>query len=111
MIENQENVRSGSDKGYHVVLSPYTGNYIPLKPDLMFIDEQVESKFVDVVSNVAPSDVKTVVSKYEYVNVKNKGVYSTVETKIVRKNSFSPLIIEDWNSDDESKVEFEPKVE
>nr|GFA46681.1 hypothetical protein [Tanacetum cinerariifolium] len=111
MIENQENVRSRSDKGYHAVLPPYTGNYIPLKPDLMFIDKQVKSKFVDVVSNVASSDVKTVVSKYEYVNVKNKGVYSTVKTKIVRKNNFSPLIIEDWNSDDESKVEFEPKVE
>nr|GEV02148.1 putative ribonuclease H-like domain-containing protein [Tanacetum cinerariifolium] len=38
-------------------------------------------------------------------------VYSTVETKPVRKNNFSPPIIEDWNSDDESEVEFEPKVE
>nr|GEY97908.1 hypothetical protein [Tanacetum cinerariifolium] len=27
------------------------------------------------------------------------------------KNNFSPPIIEDWNSDDESKVEFEAKVE
>nr|GEX44486.1 hypothetical protein [Tanacetum cinerariifolium] len=43
MIENQENVKSRSDKGYHVVFSPYTGNYIPPKPDLMFIDEQVEN--------------------------------------------------------------------
>nr|GEX33332.1 ribonuclease H-like domain, reverse transcriptase, RNA-dependent DNA polymerase [Tanacetum cinerariifolium] len=80
---------------------PYTGNYIPPKPDLMFIDEQVKSESMDVVSNVSSSAVKTVESKVESVDVKNKGVYSTVETKPVRKNNFSPLIIEDWNSDDE----------
>nr|GEZ14881.1 hypothetical protein [Tanacetum cinerariifolium] len=39
MLENQENVKSRSDKGYHAVPPPYTGNYIPPKPDLMFIDE------------------------------------------------------------------------
>nr|GEV25092.1 retrotransposon Orf1 [Tanacetum cinerariifolium] len=77
----------------------------------MFIDEQVKSESVDVVSTVSSSVVKTVKSKVEFVDVKNKGVYSTVETKTVRKNSFSPPIIEDWNSDDESEVEFEPKVE
>nr|GEV26475.1 hypothetical protein [Tanacetum cinerariifolium] len=36
-----------SDKGYHAVPTPYTGNYIPPKPDLMFIDEQVESNTVE----------------------------------------------------------------
>nr|GFA21158.1 hypothetical protein [Tanacetum cinerariifolium] len=81
------------------------------KPDLTFIDEQVKSDSVDVVSNVASSDVKTVESKHESVDVKNKGVYNTIETKPVRKNSFSPPVIEDWNSDDKSEVEFVPKVE
>nr|GEU95865.1 hypothetical protein [Tanacetum cinerariifolium] len=100
-----------SDKGYHAVPPPYTGNYIPPKPDLMFIDEQVESESMDVVSNVSSSVVKTVESKVESVDVKNKGVYSTVETKLVKKNNFSPLIIEDYISDDESEVEFVPKVE
>nr|GFD35282.1 hypothetical protein [Tanacetum cinerariifolium] len=104
-------VRSRSNKGYHAVPPPYTGNYIPPKPDLMFIDEQVKSESVDVVSNVASSDVKTVVSKHESVDVKNKGVCSTVETKTVRKNNFSPPIIKDWNSDNESDLEFEPKFE
>nr|GEW93544.1 zf-CCHC domain-containing protein [Tanacetum cinerariifolium] len=111
MIENQESVKSISDKGYHAVLSPYTGNYIPPKPDLMFIDEQVESEFVDVVSTVTSSAVKIIESKVKSVDVKNKGVYSTVKTKPIKKNNFSPLLIEDWNSDDESEVEFEPKVE
>nr|GEX09966.1 putative ribonuclease H-like domain-containing protein [Tanacetum cinerariifolium] len=71
MIENQENVKSRSDQGYHAVPPPYTWNYIPPKPDLIFIDEQVES--------------------------------DTVETKPVKKNSFSPPIIKDWISDDESE--------
>nr|GEU76365.1 putative reverse transcriptase domain-containing protein [Tanacetum cinerariifolium] len=111
MIENQENVKSISDKGYHTVPLPYTGNYMPPKPDLMFIDEQVKSKSVDVVSNVSSSVVKTVESKVESVDVKNKGVYSIVETKHIKKNSFSHPVIEDWNSDNESEVEFVPKVE
>nr|GFA53246.1 hypothetical protein [Tanacetum cinerariifolium] len=44
-------------------------------------------------------DYETVELKVKFVDVKNKCVYSTVETKPVRKNNFSPLIIEDWNSD------------
>nr|GEY23184.1 hypothetical protein [Tanacetum cinerariifolium] len=84
IFENKKNVKSRSDKGYHAVPLSYTRNYIPPKPDLMFIDEQVESESVDVVSNVTSSAVKTV----ESVNVKNKGVYNTVETKPDRKNNF-----------------------
>nr|GEU66345.1 hypothetical protein [Tanacetum cinerariifolium] len=100
--DSKENVKSRSDKGYHAVLPPYTGNYIPPKPDLMFTDEQVESKSVDVVFNVSSSALKTVELKVESVDVRNKGVYSTVETKLVKKNNFSTPIIEDWISDDET---------
>nr|GEY23306.1 hypothetical protein [Tanacetum cinerariifolium] len=100
LLESQENVKTRSDKGYHVVPPPYTGNYIPPKPDLMFIDEQIESESVDVVSNVSSSAVKTVESKVKSVDVKIKGVYSTEETKPVKKNNFSTLIIEDLIYDD-----------
>nr|GEY70385.1 hypothetical protein [Tanacetum cinerariifolium] len=65
--------------------------------DLTFIDKQVESDSIDVVSNVASSDVKTVESKHESVDVKSKGAYSTIETKPIMKNNFSPPIIEDCN--------------
>nr|GEW40580.1 hypothetical protein [Tanacetum cinerariifolium] len=44
MLENQENDKSRSDKRHHVVPQPYTGNYMPPKPDLMFMDDKVESK-------------------------------------------------------------------
>nr|GEU60411.1 uncharacterized mitochondrial protein AtMg00810-like [Tanacetum cinerariifolium] len=69
--DSEENVKSISDKGYHAVLPPYTGNYMPLKQDLVFIDKQVKSKSVDVVSNVASSNVKTVESKHESIDVKS----------------------------------------
>ncbi|GJY61649.1 retrovirus-related pol polyprotein from transposon TNT 1-94 [Tanacetum coccineum] len=72
VIIDHENNKSKSDKGYHVVPSPYTGNFIPSKPDLMFMDEIVE-----------------------------------IEPKTVRKNSFRPPVIEDWNFDDDSEEELD----
>ncbi|GJY83814.1 RNA-directed DNA polymerase, eukaryota, reverse transcriptase zinc-binding domain protein [Tanacetum coccineum] len=74
MLENQEHNKSKSDKGYHAVPPPFTGNFMPHKPDLTFMDEIVK-----------------------------------IEPKTVRMNSFRPLVIEDWNSDDESEVEIIPK--
>ncbi|GJS20845.1 hypothetical protein Tco_0449477 [Tanacetum coccineum] len=107
MLENQEYNKFKYDKGYHAVPPPFTGNLIPCKPNLMFMDEIVESENMDVSIVVTSSDVKKVVSNHESADVKNKGV----EPKTVRKNSFIPPIIEDWNSDDESKVDYIPNVE
>ncbi|GJR63735.1 putative ribonuclease H-like domain-containing protein [Tanacetum coccineum] len=78
-LENQEYNKS---KGYHAVPPPYTGSFIPRKPDLTFMDEIVKSENMDVTAVVTPSNVKKVV----------------------------PLVIEDWNSDDDSEVEFIPNV-
>nr|GEZ33277.1 hypothetical protein [Tanacetum cinerariifolium] len=111
MLENQENVESRLNKGYHAVPPPFIGNDMPLKHDLRLIDEHFKSVSMDVISNIAPSDVKTVESKHKNVDVNHKGVFSAVEPKPVRKNSFSPPIIEDWHSDDESEVEILPTVE
>ncbi|GJX83052.1 retrovirus-related pol polyprotein from transposon TNT 1-94 [Tanacetum coccineum] len=79
--------KSGSDKGYHSVPPPLTGNFIPRKPDLIFIDEIVKSENMDVTTVVIPSNDKT---------VKNKGVSNTVESNAVRMNNSSAPIIEDW---------------
>ncbi|GJW95506.1 putative ribonuclease H-like domain-containing protein [Tanacetum coccineum] len=108
MLENQEYNKSKSDKGYHAVPPPYTGNFIPFKPNLTFMDEIVESENMDVTTIVAPSNGKKVVSNHESAGVKSNG--DTVEPKTLRKNSFRPSLIEDWNSDDESEVEIIPKV-
>ncbi|GJY54639.1 putative ribonuclease H-like domain-containing protein [Tanacetum coccineum] len=67
--------KSRSDKGYHSVPPPLTGNFIPRKPDLTFIDEIVESENMDVTTVVSPSNDKT---------VENKGVSNTVESNTVR---------------------------
>ncbi|GJX10284.1 putative ribonuclease H-like domain-containing protein [Tanacetum coccineum] len=95
--------------GYHAVLPPYTGNFIPFKPDLTFMDEIVESENMDVITIVTPRNVKKFESNQESADVQNNG--DAVEPKTVRKNSFRPLVTEDWNSDEDSEVEFIPNVE
>ncbi|GKG33061.1 hypothetical protein Tco_0430571, partial [Tanacetum coccineum] len=90
----------GSDKVYHAVPPPLTGNFIPRKPDLTFVDEIVESEILDVTTVVTPSNAKT---------VENKGVSNTVESNDVRMNNTSAPIIKDWNSDDESEIDYNVK--
>ncbi|GJT55063.1 ribonuclease H-like domain-containing protein [Tanacetum coccineum] len=89
--------KSGSDKGYHSVPPPLTGNFIHRKPDLTFVDEIVESENLDVTTVFAPSNNKI---------VENKGVSNTVESNAVRMNNTSAPIIEDWNSDNESEIDY-----
>ncbi|GJU94980.1 ribonuclease H-like domain-containing protein [Tanacetum coccineum] len=67
-----------------------------------------EIENIDVVTVVTPSNVKKVESNHESINVKNNG--DTVEPKTARNNSFRPPVIECWNFDDDSKVEFIPNV-
>nr|GEX15743.1 hypothetical protein [Tanacetum cinerariifolium] len=79
----------------------YRELHAPPKHDLRLIDKHFKRMFVDVISNITPNDVKTVDSKHKTVDVNHMGVFSIVEPKPIRKNSFSPPIIEDWHSDDE----------
>ncbi|GJU28250.1 retrovirus-related pol polyprotein from transposon TNT 1-94 [Tanacetum coccineum] len=58
-------------------------------------------------SAVESFNVKTVESNHESADVKNNG--DVVEPKTVRKNSFRPPVIKDWNSNDDSEVEIIPK--
>ncbi|GKA25521.1 hypothetical protein Tco_0711630 [Tanacetum coccineum] len=109
MLEYQEYNKSISNKGYHAVPSPFTGNFIPRKPDLTFMDEIVKSENMDVTNIVTPSNVKTVESNHESAGVKSNG--DVVEPKTLRKNSFRPPVIEDWNSNYDSEVEFIRNVE
>ncbi|GKD02208.1 ribonuclease H-like domain-containing protein, partial [Tanacetum coccineum] len=87
MLENQEYNKSKSDKGYHAVPPPFTGNFIPFKPDLTFMDEIVESENMDVITIVTPSNGKKVESNHKSADV--------VDPKTVRKNSFRPPVIKD----------------
>ncbi|GJZ67201.1 ribonuclease H-like domain-containing protein [Tanacetum coccineum] len=80
-------------QGYHAVPPPYTGNFMPPKPNLVLADEE-EYVFSESITNVpafATSEVKTIESK---------------------PKSVSEPLIEDWifDSKDENETEFKESV-
>ncbi|GKE75281.1 hypothetical protein Tco_1537322, partial [Tanacetum coccineum] len=77
-------------RNYNAVSPPYTGNFMPLIPDLSFTSLD---KFVN----------KPVVENC-------KAMSSEEEPKVVRKNDDSP-IIEEWVSDNEEEDVSQPKIE
>ncbi|GKA43122.1 ribonuclease H-like domain-containing protein [Tanacetum coccineum] len=83
---NDDKYKTG--EGYHVVPPPYTGNFMPSKPDLILADkdEYVFSESITSVPAVATSEVKTSKSK---------------------PKSVSEPLIEDWifNSENENETE------
>nr|GEV25911.1 hypothetical protein [Tanacetum cinerariifolium] len=78
--------RYKTGKGYHVVPPPYTGTFMPPKPDLVFNDAHTASKTVLDVVNVESSSTKP----------------SKDLSKTLRPNA---PIIEDWTSDSEDEYE------
>ncbi|GJX38700.1 hypothetical protein Tco_0252003 [Tanacetum coccineum] len=89
MLENQENNKSKSDKGYHAVPPPYTGNFIPSKPDLTFMDEIVESENMDVITVVTSSNVKK--GNPQQKEYKEKGVIDSGCSRHMTGNKCYPL--------------------
>nr|GEY86460.1 retrovirus-related Pol polyprotein from transposon TNT 1-94 [Tanacetum cinerariifolium] len=80
--------RYKSGEGYHAVPPPYTGTFMPPKPDLVFHDVSTISEIVPTVINVTPSPTKP--------------------TKDMSQlNRPSALIIEDWVFNLEEKSEGE----
>nr|GEW52252.1 hypothetical protein [Tanacetum cinerariifolium] len=84
--------------GYNVVSPPYTGNFMPSKPDLSSQEEFVNK------SIVTEPTVK------HHVFKTSEAKASTDKPKVVRKN-FASLLIKDWISDSEDEVESKPKIE
>nr|GEW62294.1 hypothetical protein [Tanacetum cinerariifolium] len=81
--------RYNSREGYHVVPPPYTGTFMPPKPDLVFHDAPTVNKTVPTVFNVELSPTKH-----------NKD--------LSHSNRPSAPLIEDWVSDSEDDSEGEP---
>ncbi|GKA19766.1 ribonuclease H-like domain-containing protein, partial [Tanacetum coccineum] len=85
---------------YNAVPPPYTGNFMPPKPDLSFsgleefMNEPIVSELVVKKPIVETSEAKD----------------STDKPKVVRKNNGAP-IIEEWVSDSEDEAESKPKIE
>nr|GFB37179.1 ribonuclease H-like domain-containing protein [Tanacetum cinerariifolium] len=84
--------RYKSDEGYHAVPPPYTGTFMPLKPDLVFNDAPNANETITNVVNVESSSHKP----------------SKDMSKPLRPDA---PIIEDWTFDskDESEIESVPK--
>ncbi|GJZ92695.1 hypothetical protein Tco_0664760 [Tanacetum coccineum] len=84
--------RKTSSLGYNAVLPPYTGNFMPPKPDLSFfgLEEFVNEPIVS-----EPTVKKPVVETSE-------AKASADKPKAVKKNNGAP-IIEDWVSDSEEE--------
>ncbi|GKB72720.1 hypothetical protein Tco_0934132, partial [Tanacetum coccineum] len=81
--------------GYNAVPPPYTGNFMPLKPDLSFSGlEEFTSE---------PIVIKPIVEKSE-------AKASEAKPKAVRKNNGAP-IIKDWVSDSEEENVSQTKIE
>nr|GEX44187.1 hypothetical protein [Tanacetum cinerariifolium] len=79
-------VRYQSDNGYHVVPPPYTGAFMPPKPNLVF--------------NNAPNDVETVHTAF---NVQLSSIKP--DNDLSHTHRPSTPIIEDWVSDSEDESE------
>ncbi|GJX54022.1 putative ribonuclease H-like domain-containing protein [Tanacetum coccineum] len=83
------------DLGYNAVSPPYTGNFMPPKPDLSFYGlEEFTSE---------PIVIKPIIEKSE-------AKASEAKPKVVRKNNGAP-IIEDWVSDNEEDDVPQAKIE
>nr|GEU54033.1 hypothetical protein [Tanacetum cinerariifolium] len=92
--DNQINDRFKKSEGYHVVLLPYTGNYMPPRADLSFVildDSVFKSKVSETITSV---------SKIE-TNASKTSKDSLEKPKTVRS---SASIIEDWESDSEDEM-------
>ncbi|GJY24801.1 retrovirus-related pol polyprotein from transposon TNT 1-94 [Tanacetum coccineum] len=90
VFDSQESDKYKTSEGYHFVPPPYTGNFMPLKSDLVIVDEEdyVFSEYVTSVPAVATSEAKT---------------------SELKPKSVSEPLIEDWISETEVENETEFK--
>nr|GEX60105.1 hypothetical protein [Tanacetum cinerariifolium] len=76
-------------EGYHAVPPPYTGTFMPPKPDLVFHDASTMNEIVPIAFNVELSPTKP-------------------DTDLSKSNRPSAPLIEDWVTDSEDDYEGEP---
>ncbi|GJT40341.1 hypothetical protein Tco_0940206 [Tanacetum coccineum] len=96
---NQVNDRFKKVEGYHAVPPPYTGNYMPSRPDLSF------ARLDDSVYKTNVSETISSVPRIESTASKSSKD-SLEQPKDVRP---SAPIIEDWDTDSDNDSMFRPK--
>nr|GEU42242.1 reverse transcriptase domain-containing protein [Tanacetum cinerariifolium] len=98
---NQTNDRYKAGEGYHAVPPPYTGNFMPPRPDLSFVgldDFVFKSAISKPITSVHETETSTSKSSKE----------SMEKPKSVRPGA---PIIEDWESDNDDDCEIRPSIE
>ncbi|GJS00322.1 putative ribonuclease H-like domain-containing protein [Tanacetum coccineum] len=97
--DNPVNDRFKIGEGFHAVPPPYTGNYMPPRPDLSFarLDEYVFKSAVRK-TTTSVSEIETSISKTSKDSVE--------KPKIVRPSAH---IIEEWDADNDNDSVFRPK--
>nr|GEW04274.1 retrovirus-related Pol polyprotein from transposon TNT 1-94 [Tanacetum cinerariifolium] len=95
--ENQVNEKSYTGEGYHVVPPPYTRNFMPPKPNLVFADEHVVSSEDEDEIETESNQIKPSFAKVKFVKPTVKSPRKSVkqeesngQTKYPRKTSQSP---------------------
>ncbi|GJY08065.1 ribonuclease H-like domain-containing protein [Tanacetum coccineum] len=98
---NQVNDRFKKVAGYHAVPPPYTGNYIPSRPDLSFagLDDSVYKTNMSKTITSVPRNEST---------ASNSSKDSLEQPKDVRP---SAPIIEEWESNSDDDCVFRPSIE
>nr|GEV97375.1 ribonuclease H-like domain-containing protein [Tanacetum cinerariifolium] len=99
-VNNQANDRYKAGEWYHVVPLPYTGNFMPLRPDLSFAglyDSVFKSTISETITNVHKTKTSTSKNSKE----------SMEKPKTVRP---SALIIKDYESDSDDDCELRPSI-
>nr|GEW30482.1 hypothetical protein [Tanacetum cinerariifolium] len=98
--DNQVNDRFKKDEGYHAVLPPYTGNYMPPRADLSFVgldnsvfkSKESDSKDKNVFKpKEITKTVKPSLEKIEFVNARNTTVENENKAEKPRKFSQIPI--------------------
>nr|GEV63278.1 hypothetical protein [Tanacetum cinerariifolium] len=69
VLKNQVNDTNNTGEGHHAVPSPYTKNFMPSKPDLVFADAHVVSESVTSLTGIAKSEIKTSETTLKNVSV------------------------------------------
>ncbi|GJV35174.1 hypothetical protein Tco_1407651 [Tanacetum coccineum] len=96
---NESEVGFKTGEGFHAVPPPYTGNYMPPRPDLSFVGLD-ESVFQSAVRKTTTSVPKTETS----ISKTSKDIVE--KPKTVRP---SAPIIEEWDTDSDNDSVFRPK--
>ncbi|GKB10669.1 ribonuclease H-like domain-containing protein [Tanacetum coccineum] len=70
VFDSQVNDKHKTGEGYHAIPPPYTGNFMPPKPNLVLANEEeyVFSESITSVPTVTTSEVKTIKSKPKFVS-------------------------------------------